>query len=298
MPPFVRVRLPDGSEAALEHGDLLGRVATAALPFDDPRVSEAHALVSLRAGRFQLLALRRLLAVDGQPRSEVDLEPGVHVELADGLGLTVVDVALPDTVWELEAEGLPRTVLPSVSSLWGRPRPQVVGRLDPGAPAVLWTTATGWRLRVGGAERALDDGDTFVVEGHAFRLAEAAAAHAGPHPTLLPGGVHAPVVVVASFDTVQILRDGEPPLLLPGVHARLVSELATLGGPASWRLVARELWRDETDDAALRKRWDVSLSRLRARLRAARVRPDLIHSDGSGTVELLLLPGDRVEDRT
>ncbi len=298
MLPFVRVRLPDGSLADLEHGDLIGRVATAALPMDDPRVSEAHALVSLREGRFHLLALRRMLAVDGQARSEVRLEAGVVVELADGLGLEVVDVALPTSVWVLETLGLPRTTLPSVVSLWGLPGPKVVGRWDPEAPGLLWASPSGWRLRCHGAERILTDGAVFEVEGHSFRVRDLPLDPSDRQATLLPGGVHAPLLVVASFDSVQIHRDGEPVLVLSGVAARLVSELAAMGGPVSWRVVASQLWRDDADDLSLRRRWDVCLVRLRARLRAARVRPDLIRSDGSGVVELVLRPEDRLEDRT
>jgi len=45
---LVWIRLPDGSLVALGHGDFIGRVWTAALVLDDPRVSEGHAMISLR----------------------------------------------------------------------------------------------------------------------------------------------------------------------------------------------------------------------------------------------------------
>jgi pSer/pThr/pTyr-binding forkhead associated (FHA) protein len=73
--PHVRLTLPDGSVRELEHGDLIGRLWSAALVIDDPRISEAHALVSLREGGFWLLSLRRKIAVGGRPVSEVRLEP-------------------------------------------------------------------------------------------------------------------------------------------------------------------------------------------------------------------------------
>jgi pSer/pThr/pTyr-binding forkhead associated (FHA) protein len=44
----VRLRLPDGSTTTLAPGDIIGRMASAALVLDDGRVSEAHAMVSLR----------------------------------------------------------------------------------------------------------------------------------------------------------------------------------------------------------------------------------------------------------
>jgi pSer/pThr/pTyr-binding forkhead associated (FHA) protein len=45
---FVRIRLPDGTERRVSPSDLVGRLETAALHLDDARISEAHALVSLR----------------------------------------------------------------------------------------------------------------------------------------------------------------------------------------------------------------------------------------------------------
>ena len=59
-----------------------------------------------------------------------------------------------------------------------------------------------------------------------------------------------------------------------------------------------QLWPRQGDAAALRARFDVNLSRLRRKLRAARIRTDLVNLDGAGVVELLLYPHDRVEDRT
>lgn len=87
------------------------------------------------------------------------------------------------------------------------------------------------------------------------------------------------------------------PLVLAGNQARIVSELVAFGGPVEWETVAREIWRDEGDRAVLRQNWDRNMSALRSRLKAADIRPDLIRADGKGKVELILLPGDRVEDR-
>ena len=54
----VYLLTPDGEEHALIPGDLIGRMHTAALHLDDGRVSEAHAMVSLRDGSLRLLSLR------------------------------------------------------------------------------------------------------------------------------------------------------------------------------------------------------------------------------------------------
>ena len=58
-PARVVVEL-DGDRHVLGVGDLIGRLPSAALVVDDPRVSEAHAIVSLRRAALHLLALRRL----------------------------------------------------------------------------------------------------------------------------------------------------------------------------------------------------------------------------------------------
>jgi pSer/pThr/pTyr-binding forkhead associated (FHA) protein len=66
MPASALVRLPDGSVETLYVGDIVGRTWSAAVRIDDPDVSEAHALVSLRGERLWLLALRRRFTVSGK----------------------------------------------------------------------------------------------------------------------------------------------------------------------------------------------------------------------------------------
>lgn len=76
-----------------------------------------------------------------------------------------------------------------------------------------------------------------------------------------------------------------------------MAELISLGGPASWEVVAGEIWPEEGDRLVLRRKWDVNRARLRGRLREDRIRPDLVRADGTGNFELLLYPDDQVEDR-
>ena len=137
-----------------------------------------------------------------------------------------------------------------------------------------------------------------MLDGRAFQVGEVALARAGHDETRLKGRLHPPLRIVAQYDTVQLHREGATPLVLNGLPARIVSELVSFDGPASWEAVAGELWRGEDDRYALRRKWDVNLARLRRKLRDARVRPDLVKADGSGHFELLLYDGDTVEDRT
>lgn len=295
--PHVHLALPDGSLRELEHGDLIGRLWSAALVIDDPRISEAHALVSLREGAFSLLSLRRRIAVRGKAVPEVRLEVGLEIELADRLCVRVEAIALPAEVLTIEADGFPATVLPGVCSLVTRPRIALSARPDPRAPCQIWSTGAQWRLQLGGEVRPLQPGDVWSVDGVEMRAQMRAIGGVGPIATRLPGGVHAQLRVVASFDTVELHREGESTVVLGGLSAQLISELVEIGGPAAWSVVAHALWPQDDEEGSLRRRWDVTLARLRARLRAERIRPDLVHADGSGQVTLLLRDGDRVEDR-
>ena len=92
------MRLPDGGRRDLGPGDIIGRMPTAALVLDDARVSEAHALITLRAGELRLLPLRGRCAVDGELVNEATLEPDMVIEPAPGLELLIEDVHLPQDV--------------------------------------------------------------------------------------------------------------------------------------------------------------------------------------------------------
>lgn len=299
MRAYVRLRAPDGSHHELVHGDLIGRLQTAAMPLDDGRVSEAHAMVSLREQELRLIALRGVFAVDGRPTTEVALRPGLEILLARGLVIEVESVHLPAAVLGVVAPGGGRQVLPGVSSIVADPEPRLMSGFVDGAAVWIWCTGIAWRVRRGdAAPEPLVAGMTIDVAGRSFAVVDVPLAAAGQAATRQAGGVDAPLRIIANFDTVHIHREGEVPLVLAGVPARIVSELAALGGPCHWSVLAGQLWPKEPDQELVRSRLDVNLSRLRRKLREARVRTDLVHADGAGSVELLLYPHDRVEDRT
>jgi hypothetical protein len=294
---FATFRLPDGTLRSLTAGDLVGRLWSAALQIDDPRVSEGHAMLSLRGGDLWLLALRRRLAIGGKSVAELRLESGQHIALAQGLELVVEAVELPATALAIEAPGLPTTVLPGVCSLRARPQIQLFPRHEPGAPCLIWDTCDGWRRAQDGVTTALVEGARWQVEGVTFAAVMLPVGGAGLCPTRVTGGIDPPLRIVTAWDTAQVQAGDAPPVRFAGVHARILSELAMLGGPASWEIVAREVWPAEQDTWALRKRWDVNLGRIRARLREGGLRTDLVRAAGTGQVELVLRHGDVLEDR-
>lgn len=298
MRALVCFRLPDGREVELGPGDLVGRLANARLRIDDPRISEAHAMVSLRGGELKLLALRRMVAVGGKPVSEVTLEVGLVLQLADDLVLEVVSRTLPTTLLAIEAEGLPRQIVGAVCSLYVTPRPRLAMRYDPEASAHLWWTGEGYHLAIPGEEpRLLSAGDSVKVAGLDVRAVAVQLDAITQAETRERGGIHAPLRIVARYTSVQVQREGREALMLSGVSARIVSELVSFDAPVGWETLAQEIWPEESDRRLLRRKWDVNLGRLRGKLRDAQIRDDLVRSDRAGNVELVLLAQDAVDDQ-
>lgn len=261
-------------------------------------------MVSLRGGALHLLSLRRLLAVDGKPVSAVPLRVGLEVGLAEGLFLRVLELHLPTEIPALRLSDGSRHLLGSLASVHAGPPPRVASRFEPDAAWVVWSTDEAWRvarpgepgrLWVPGDRVALHTGDGGQPGWMALEWVPLHAA--GQPPTSLERGVRAPLTIVAQHDTVQIHRPGRPPTLLGGRGARLISELVQFDGPVAWEVLAREVWTDPVELDVLRHRLDVNLTRLRRRLRSEGIRADLVNSDGSGQVALLLYDGDVAEER-
>ena len=221
--------------------------------------------------------------------------PGRVVALTPRQTLRVVHLYLPRPVLALEGHGLVRQTLPPAGAIITRPEVALVSGFRPDAAAWIWTNGAEWNLRIGdGAARPLRDGDAFEVYGHTLRTVLIPLAEGGGATTLGPALDLEPLEIEARFDVVHLRRGTAPPLTLTGQAARVISELVLLGGTASWEVLAGELWRGETDRDALRKKFDVCLVRLRKRLRKGRVRPDLVRALGTGVIELVLHPTDRV----
>jgi hypothetical protein len=295
---LVRFRLPDGRVEPLVPGDVIGRPWSAALRFDDPHVSEAHAMVSLRGDELVLLALRRHLYVDGRATDAVTLRPGLVVNLCPSVALHVESAELPATVLGVEGDDLVARALPGTCGYVVAPMPRIVPGLAPDALAVFWFDGFGWRVRVGRDEPVgLAAGDELRVGGRLLRAVEIPLRSAG-HADTAVDPLGAPLRIVAWFDTVHVHREGAAPAVLSGQMARVLSELVVIGAPVPWYDVAGPLWPAIEDRDMLRRRWDVLLVRLRDRLREAGLRPDLVRSARTGLVELVLREGDVVVDRT
>ena len=306
---YVVLSRSPGDAVKLAPGGLVGRLRGAELRIDDPRVSEAHAYVSLRDGALRLLALRGGLAVNGRLVREVNLAAGLRVTLAKGdppIELTVEAVQHPATMLALRGPGLDDEMLAGrCLSLARDPGAGDSGERtlvlrdgwSPDALAVLFTDGAGWVGRVvGAAPVPLCVGSVLTVGDDAVEVVEIALQKGASATTDLEGAINRPVHIEGFFDTVHLHQVGQPPLVLTGTPARLIYELGTIGQPVWWRDVACTLWPDDVDDARLRKRWDVMMVRLRRRLAESAIRPSLVQSDGGGKVRLLLERADVFRD--
>lgn len=296
MYSYVLVRTPEGQPQELAPGDFVGRAVGAALQLDDGRVSEAHAMVSLRDGQLQLLPLRGALALGGEPVPHVVLRPGIVIDLAHGVQLTVVEVHLPDAVLGVEGSGLPRQMLPSVASVLTEDRLRIVSGWREDAAAHLWSTGDAFHLRVGALTQSVGAGDTLTLGAVKLAFVAIPVGEAGPRTTRRLGDFGEPLHVISRFDTVQIDREGRAPVMFSGMQARCLAELIAMDGPVSWTVLTQELWPDEENPTIRRGRLDALLLRIRRRLRAVGVRTDLVRTDGAGTLEVVRYPHDRIED--
>jgi len=298
MHPRVLLRLADGGIHELVPGDIIGRQPAVALPLDDGRVSEAHAMVSLRGGQLCLLGLRGAFAIDGKPVDRVPLRPGLVITLAPQVELEVVEVVLPDDVLGIEGPDLPLRALPGVASIHTSPSLRLVRGWDQRAAAQVWSQGESWRARrTDGPARPVGAGDTLELPGHSLVFVAIPLMGAGQSVTR-QGGVAEPLRIIATFDSVHIHRRERVALHLGGMLARLVSELVAFRGPVPWRMLAAELWPTEEEPDVVRSRLDTNLARLRSKLLTAGLRTDLVRSDGTGQLELVAYPGDVIEDRT
>ena len=256
-------------------------------------------MVSWRGTALKLLALRGRLSVQGARLADIELHRGLVVEFARDFALEVVEVQLPQRVPALRVAAMQERVVSGVCSLFASPAAELRAGLHPGAVAHVWVRGGTFVLRQAGApDQVLAHGDVVDVGGIILEVLEMALGAQGQYVTTASGGLAAPLELVARYESVCIYRKDEPALVLTGISARILSELVTFGVPVPWTTVAREIWPDDEAGEDLRVKWDVNVGRLRRKLRDARIRMDLVRSDGHGNIELLLDQGDVVRDET
>lgn len=292
--PGVVVRTDEHDYVPLHPGDLIGRLRTAALHLDDPRVSEAHALLSLRGRSLWLFGLRGGLRVGRTWRHEVELEEGLVLGLADDVDLEVVSVTLPSTVHALRDDQGTVTAL-------DRPEWSVMadGTVVPGflreGVAWVWSSAGAWRLQVvGGDSGALAADETFVAANRRFTLESEPVAVADVVATVTSGWNVPPFTIDTWEQHTKIVVEGRAEVELTGNGHRILRQAARKteqGGAVHWSEVAEAIWRVN----ATEQNWFTNHRRLQHRLRTLRLPPDLVSCTG-GQVRLVMRAG--IDDLT
>lgn len=300
----TRMETATGLTVELAPESIVGRMSRAALRIEDPRISEAHALVSLRGSDLKLLALRGRMSVAGKPVTEVKLTPGLRVVLAGFYPLTCVSVHLPS---KIPAIFTPMSEpFPAIGVVAIFPDSEVPLRsgFDPEGPAHLWYShETAWlRLKDTDGDQRIEMDSTFVVGGATFTLAEVDTSSLGSLATAERGRFDTAMTLHLQYDIVRLTAAHGATQNFDGLLARALCELHAIGKPVAWQELARLVWgpgvADELTEAQLRQRWDQLLTRMRMKLRETGLRSDLIRSARPGLVELVLGPGDKVVDGT
>lgn len=280
---------------ALSHGELIGRLPTAHLRIDDGRISEAHAMVSLRGRSLMLLALRGRFEVRGRVVAEAELVPDLRLTLAPGVELHCCDVQLPDRVLGLRPEGGSVYVPAGTTSLHAGPPLSFEPRYRENADAVLWSLDEGWRIRIGEAPpRAVEPGATFEIGATSIHAEEVPLDEAGGDRT--EQHLRPPLVLAAAGEGARLVVGRADPVHIGGTPGALLGALCDLGPCPPWRDIAARIWVDDrSSDASIRRRFDATLARLRQRLRELGVEERLVALDGAGGVVLAIGKHDRIE---
>lgn len=287
----VRVRLEGSSdEGVLWPGDLIGRSASAALQLDDARVSEAHAMVSLRGEHLVLLALRGRLRARDRFLSEITLEAGLRVELAPGRALLVVEVHLPETATAIAWHGQPPVALRGTTSILEGPPPKLKPGHHEDALAVFWTFQDRWRVRTqDGSTSDLVPGPLLLKPGIHLEVTQLSLEEAGAPQTALDP--HAPRAWTVYATHVLLTNQDAASLHFGGIPGHLLALLLQEEGAIAWRVVASVLWAPSgIAEQHLRRRLDTTVNRLRQKLRMAGVDPGRLALDGSGSLRFVVPP--------
>lgn len=281
--------------ATLNPGEYIGRSEVAALCIDDPRVSEAHAMVSLRDGHLKLIALRGRFRHKSQVLSEIILKPDLVLELAPDIHVVCEHVNMPTSVLGLIIDQDIEVRLTNTITLYAGDLPTLKRGYDPYGDAIFWDTALSWRMRTNDdASVILSAGDHYTINGTDIKVVAIPLEHA--QQTKTRNSLRAPITFTCHDMHVEMDRTGEPTVKLSGIPGRIFLSLLKRQGTASYQEVVHDVWsEDYSTDLSLRRRFDTGMRRLRAQLRLAL--PDeepLITLDGTGIIKLNRLPKDQI----
>lgn len=288
--PSVLLDTPDGERHRLHAGELIGRGVRCALSFTDPRISEAHAMLSLRNGGFWLLGLRGTVWNGRRWGPEVEVTPHQELRLADGVTLRVHEVDLPTTLLALEGIGDDPLILThDTLSLRASPFAMRAG-FDGDADAWIWSSEGHWLLRdASGDIRVLEIGLPIQLGANRLTVVGVPLQAGQAGQTIRQRAAHPPLDIEVGMQQTSV-RCGSRSVVLIGRSHDIFRLTAVLtrdkGEPVHWSDIAGRIWRvNATPD-----NWYHNRARLGTKLKNAGMPGDLVQMD-RGLVSLALRPG-------
>lgn len=283
--PMVVFQTPDGRSHPIYPGSIIGRLAHAGLSIEDPRISEAHCLLSLRGAAFRLLGLRGGLKIGTRWKGEVDLREGMAVYLAEDYALSVAQIVVPTSI--LAIEGLNDDPVALDRPEWSlfEDGPRLEPRVDRDAGAWIWNTGESWWFQAaGGDAQQVGAGDTIAVGDREARVITTAVLSASTPRTIRTTKNTPPMVLDIWPEHTEIRVGDRKTVRLTGNGHRILRQTALRtisGGSVHWTQVAEQIWRvNATED-----NWFTNHRRLQNKLREQQLPPDLVSCD-NGQVQL------------
>jgi len=289
--PSVVFERVGGETVEVGLGGLIGRGIDADLQLADPRVSVAHSGISLRKGALQLLAYRGRHWIRGIEYGDVVLRPGLVIEFATGVTLTVREVRLPALLPTIQIDDRP--AWPVDSRAW---HIDASGNLREGRNEErpqMWDSHGDWYVQAPGEDAVgLCIGDSVDVGGHRVTLelyTPEAASDAGTARD------DPPSIEIHSYVSETELHFPDRPIVrLRQNNHTLIRELgrrtAHTGQTVPWMEIAEAIWPNPNQKHD--KLWYRQRSRLVVVLARHGITLRLVRSDG-GQVRLELREQDR-----
>lgn len=232
-------------------GQVVGRGMFAAVPVPHARVSEAHAVLSLRSSLL-LLGARGDLSVDGQVVRRVELRAGQVIALLPDLAarLEVLRVDQAPEFLGLSVDGGAPVAIPPIEEgyalLDGKP---VAAKTR---PARFWSAGEDWYVLPDGEDpSALEVGAEWQVEGHTVQLCNLLPPKLVSTETLAPNmPVYSTLKAVkdaVGYRVDAYGTDGQVFDLLGGQPGNILGQLLTSVGPRPWTEIAAPMWEAQAD---------------------------------------------------
>lgn len=307
---YVTLRLPDGRQVYVPPGTVMGRLVTSAVPIDDPRISEAHVLVTHRGGSMWMMGLQQqaLRVVGDRSRSHVRLVAGQRLSLAEGYVVEVMAVVTPDHLPQAQYRRRGEIEWHQLGNLDGHEYysimsgPLWVAGQREGAMCHLACGVDSWVLFTQEQDSiSIEDLEIWEAGDWQFRFLWLPVDQAGTAKTIArhQHSLDYRIEVGETFVRITPIEDDRDlePLIFVGQPRLLLMALMRETTSRRWQVLGAEIWEDwgELDRKARERRWNPAIHRLRKRLAEYALDPDIVYRDEACPGRYGIRPGREAE---